>query len=209
MRKNKIFSSLVAATILSAFAVSAHASSVALDDAPVSKTNWEVSGSLAHYSIEDFNDDVLQVSFGYPIRNPEGHFSLVPELTLGKGVNGEKTEITEPFNAVISTEIDTVLQVGTRFVLHPTDTFEVFLVPTLRKVTTDISVEQLLHVGMTSDWSFGIGAGVAANISPNLNISLSFERTKLDLDADESDFSDLSMSGLDTDVVTGKVSYRF
>lgn len=206
MRKNKIFSSLLAAAVLSTFAVSAQASSVSLD-APVSKTNWEISGGLAHYSIEDLNDDVLQVSFGYPIRNPEGHFSLVPELTLGKGVNGESFELNESFNA--TAEVDTVLQVGTRFVLHPTDKFEVFLTPTLRKVTADIFVEDALHIGLTSNWAFGIGAGVAANISENLNISLSFERTKLDLGADERDYGDIDMNDLDTDVVTGKVSYRF
>jgi hypothetical protein len=192
MRKNKLFSSLIAAAALSAFAVSAQASSVALD-APVSKTNWEVSGSLAHYSIEDLNSDVLQAGFSYAIRNPEGHFSIVPELTLGKGVNGESDGYT-------SAEIDTVLQIGARLVLHPTETFDVYLNPTYRKVTADLSAGSD-KADISSDWAFGVGVGVGANITNDLNLSLTFDRTKLDFG--------YGLDDIDTDVVTGKVSYRF
>lgn len=197
MRKNKIFSSLLAAAVLSTFAVSAQASSVSLD-APVSKTNWEVSGSLAHYSIDasslvgkTINGDVLQASFSYAVRNPEGHFSLVPELTLGKGVNGDSA-------AGVEFDVDTVLQIGTRFVLHPTDIFDVYLNPTYRKVSLDFT-DGYGHGSTSSDWAFGVGVGVGANITNDLNLSLTFDRTKLDFDGDE----------FDTDVVTGKVSYRF
>lgn len=193
MRKNKIFSSLLAAVALSAFAVSAQASSVSMD-APVSKTNWEVSGGLAHYSIDagqTVNGDVLQVGFGYAVRNPEGHFSMVPELTLGKGVNGDNFGDVE-------VEVDTVLQIGTRLTLHPTDTFDIYLNPTYRKISVDES-SYAGSIGYSSDWAFGIGVGVGANITNDLNLSLTFDRTKLDFDGGD----------LDTDVVTGKVSYRF
>lgn len=161
----------LATTLSLASAFSASAS--VLDEPPAQEpSNWEISVNYHNITTEtdsaigDIDTGVVSVGFAYQIMQEGGHLSISPELLIGKGVQSDDI-------AGVEIEVDSMINIGTRFTLHPTDKFEVFLRPSYTKLTSD---------EFNEDWEFGLGAGVGLNVTEKVNVSLSFDRIASDSD---------------------------
>ncbi|WP_395338262.1 outer membrane beta-barrel protein [Ningiella sp. W23] len=131
---------------------------------------WTVAGGYTNISEDetglDLSLSMASVGVGYTFETESGSWSFMPELRAGVGIGDDTVRD-------VSVEVNRFLAVSLRANAHLSDTITLFAQPSYANL--DLEASAFRQSFSESDTSFGIGAGINAQVSETLSIEAMYE----------------------------------
>jgi len=116
--------------------------------------NWNTGVSYSNLDTGDFDLGVITANVGYTFSDHNSNWSIMPEVRLGTGVDGDR-----------GIDIDQYLIVAARVDYQATDSVSFFVQPAYVNIEVD-DFDQ---------WDFGVGIGSTFEVNNNWSVELMYE----------------------------------
>ncbi len=168
----KLLPNALTCTLLLSASAAAHAQwQVAGGYSHVARSPDELGAVSLRHNTDDVSLSVIYGSIGY--RYDYDALTIMPELRMGTGINDDTFALTQSDMIFrIKAEVDYYAAASIRAQYRVSDTFSVFLQPSLAKWQTSTSPQR---TEVFNDWEFGGGGGATYHITNILAVDALYE----------------------------------